>query len=516
MEECVEAVKDITDINDTDAKKFDTIIQEHMAAVRGQVRHDEETRMLDYDDMVARATVTSSKSSSSTSSLDTTGTSGSPVIEQEDSAAAVPEIVKSEPTPSESKSESKGSESEDSNFPSPVNSETKSTSEDLPPTPLATSSQSSADPDDAPPQPPDVVAEDYSFANVLPVKLFVHKDSALDAPTKQIKRRMMDMAVKWHLAHTWSGIPHNSPRDFTLSEAQEITRKEVNGFRWIFGTEHITEETDTLHAFADAYTHCTTGNIYSTLCEDILKDPYLREATMMENETFALRFTTIKYVDITAAKHKHYLFYARDTLTYENTLTHVANQLLLRGLCARARKPNPSSRMKFEDGVEARMNTKIEGYTDYKNSTERPRTNARSVKRDPSAPSKLGEWRNRMRKAFTGVDDQAEPALAATRAAAFRGIDGSGSSIPTTVRSPHEPEHDPTNWGPTQPVYVEPCFRPGEHSPTSSQNVPLTKSESVTPRTSKTQIIATITGLTLFAGGVSLLTAGLNSRVPRT
>jgi hypothetical protein len=138
-------------------------------------------------------------------------------------------------------------------------------------------------------------------------------------------------------------LPTNGS-EVALSELKRDSIKASEGMRWFWERNTTTyHQEDLYHAFSTAYTHATKGLIFTKLARDFMSAKTIGTLEKLDEGTMTVRSVAARYVCEYMAFHPLYRIFQLLPEIYENTLTHISNQLVISGLRARARRVISSS-----------------------------------------------------------------------------------------------------------------------------------------------------------------------------
>lgn len=123
----------------------------------------------------------------------------------------------------------------------------------------------------------------------------------------------------------------NKSGEYIMSELSYATTKDAEGFKWFWQKEFSTGESEQeIYFFRERFTHATVLPVYENLAHDVLSSSTFTSRDLLEEGN--LRATARLAAQKLISEHRYHALGSQQPSVMENTINHVLNQLLLRGL----------------------------------------------------------------------------------------------------------------------------------------------------------------------------------------
>jgi len=126
----------------------------------------------------------------------------------------------------------------------------------------------------------------------------------------------------------------NDDRGYTLKEVEMVHNQEIESFRWAWSkTRDVHVRKDVIKHFDKRFSHFKEVKVFSRCTKDLLSDPqFTRRGGAIVNDKGIMSKVNELLVLQIISKHQDHEVMSEQQDIYENTKTHILNQLLIRGL----------------------------------------------------------------------------------------------------------------------------------------------------------------------------------------
>lgn len=258
----------------------------------------------------------------------------------------------------------------------------------------------------------------------ISVILFTTQAEEVQTTDKMGIRFQKFLASKSCLASQQIEIPANLPHPLRYNEVTVKMAKTHESLKWFWQKDWKTlNHQDHFHAFKGCHTHATTGLVYHNIVTDLLNNGHVNaiSSSMLFGSTATLKDTARLYVYSYLSKHPLLVTLRQDVEIYDNTITHMINQMLVMGLRARQQQtqigsngggaiPAPSEGSVFVNGIvmhrhllepSVTVAPKKGAHKSGRRAKKDKVGDSRSNQPPPGGKNKSVSWSNRLSSVFT-------------------------------------------------------------------------------------------------------------------